>query len=196
MTAADAKLWVVGHLLFKLNHVGAATECINDADVFSVTKAGRSWEVEIKVDRQDLRREVAGMLRALGLEPKRQGCKVVKHSRYLDPSWMNWNSAYSPVPNLFYVAVVPDLVEEATHTIPEPYGVMEVREQWVEVVRRAKPLHRDSVHDRTVQRIMRRASLEHYFHRGGGFVNGSLVTADRQQEVFQEWRERERASMI
>lgn len=127
------------------------------ADVFGINE-GLSIEIEVKVDRYDLRREFSD-----------QG-KLVKHIRY----------QVTPIPNVFYLGVTPALAEEAIQLVQQhapKYGVVVVNDTQLgygrnsEVRRKAQKLHDKPPPFRLTHAAIQRMSSE-------------LVHLHQLQEVF------------
>lgn len=138
-------------------------------DVFGVSANGDTVEVEVKCDKQDLRKEVVSIdVRAFG------GSKPSKHNAYR--SKFLGVASYSPtayiaIPNRYYFAVPQELAGYAEQLIRDaeiPYGLMVIgqyypnpKNPWyLNTPIPAQKLHNDKITPKNMFKIMKRVSME------------------------------------
>ena len=152
------------------------------ADVFAVTKAMFTEEIEVKVDKGDLRRELEVVSWALGIGPEKAFApnKRIKHQRNMEAVGkrevqrnsfsMVWPK-FEDVPNRFYFAVTSELEDLGRRGVRDtPYGLIvltqteegppEKKRIRVEMVKSAENLHKNKTLPDSLVHHMRKVCLE------------------------------------
>lgn len=167
------------YLMFERNSVAVATEYGNAggiADLIAVNKNLYVTEYEIKVSKADLMGELNSIefffkhgQDMFGGEEWQKGIKKCnkysKHKLYLDgvesakPKWYNSDHIIH-VPNQFYFVVPEDLVQYCGILDKTPYGLMQVKYNSPEVLKRPKKLHTNKIDQQEIMDIAHRLSYE------------------------------------
>lgn len=161
MNAKQVKATVLWWFLYRFGYQAAVTEK-DGADVYGVTRAKYTHEVEVKVSKADLATETKCIDICLGLDKQTKYLpKFLKHQRYLGklgyetPTW--WH-----LPNYFSFAVPEDLVQFALDHIKDtPYGLFKIMpENYCERIKKAERLHDGKLDDKEMMSILRKVSTE------------------------------------
>jgi len=151
-----------------------ATECLN-ADVLVYTKNKQWHEIEIKNSKSDMWRGEA---------------RKLKHRTMRE----NPDQEYGWVPNKFYMAVPPNLVDEAKKWVEatnSKYGIIECKFRdgnWkyplhnidVMIIRPASALHRRETKQHVMDAIMKRVCSENINHMQRWFQHQESEHANKQ----------------
>lgn len=134
MNSKEAKLHFLTWLRYYKNCWAVFTEYVNNSDVFGVNKSGYKIEIEIKVNKSDLQKELK-CIRTVwdyhnsddppsDLVCGKHGYKCDKHNCYLF-----LDHEYVPRPKYFYLGVTKDLMDIAKKGIKDtPYGLLVITE--------------------------------------------------------------------
>lgn len=176
MTAKDIKRIILSELLYQ-GYLCGVTEGINSSDVLAVSRNKRfTTEFEIKVSRSDLLGEWKAIKAVFQRKNKQIGLlkdepmikcshtKYYKHKVYLDfegiaheRQWINFR------PNRFCFVVPPELCDLAKLVVENtPYGVktIELYPNGMKECIRAKHLHKDSIREVDMEKIISRLMVE------------------------------------
>lgn len=175
ITANEAKKALLHFFLYGHGRYLAMTE-YRFADVFALTRNWYGEEVEIKVDKWDLKKELDIVSWCMGLGPRRPGNfnKTWKHSKYLECAGHKlerdyYNGDNKDIPNRFYFAVVEELEGMAlAGTAHVPYGVIVMtrrgtgKDAWIDIriAKKAINLHGTKVEQETLMPVMRKVCTE------------------------------------
>lgn len=171
------KAKVVRWLLWHRGYQIAVTEGFNQSDVFAVKRTGYTTEIEIKLSRSDLRRELNSIKAVMeNLNPNDYNCKKYhKHKAYLKPDRdfadgkfkRDYRSYFDSIPNEF-VFLVPESMSgfAEVYLRNTPYGIWYFvlgESFWgdeIEVIKRPIKLHLDKIKLSDSLRLARKASTE------------------------------------
>lgn len=170
MTSQQMKLNVGQHFLYVGGYLGVFTE-VSGADLFCIRRTHFTVEVEIKVDRNDLLRELKAVQAIVNGDKMteenynlRKYGKYYKHEHYLKGT--KNRERYHKRPNDFYFAVPESLAELALEGVTgTPYGVMVISEDatWasgIDMPKKAKKIHLEKVSSFQIDKLLRKASTE------------------------------------
>lgn len=176
MTSQQIKLNLGEHFLYVGGYLGVFTE-VDRADLFCIRRTHFTVEVEIKVDRSDLVRELKAVQAIVSGDKitednynLRKYGKYYKHEHYLKGT--KNRERYHKRPNEFYFAVPVNLSALALAGVNDtPYGVIVIGEDatWasgIETQKRAKKIHFDKIGSDQMDRLLRKASTEVFNLRG------------------------------
>lgn len=187
MTSKEIKHKLLFDLLYRRGYHMAVTEktmFYGIADVFAMSKAEYTHELEIKTSRQDLKSEIDAIELVLsGKKQEKHLAKFHKHLAYLKLD--NRGSKYSlfdpeedtrpyilktfekpeveksRIPNKFSFAVTPDLKEYAKKSIEgTPYGLFVIHAHSIDLEVQAKHLHKEKISREEVMYLLRKVSIE------------------------------------
>lgn len=162
MKSQHAKKELLNFFLYEKKRTLCMTE-FKYADVFTLTASEYTEEIEIKVEKGDLKRELEVVSWATGMGPEKAFAwnKKHKHQRYMEAAGKRdvlrngYTMAYprfEDVPNRFYFAVTSELRELAERGVHDtPYGLIiltqteegppERKRVRVEIIKAATNLH-------------------------------------------------------
>lgn len=163
MKSEEAKVALLDWMLFRAGFTAGFTEFQN-ADVFGITKAGYTHEVEVKVSKSDLMSELKCVECILGrAKQEKYMNKQFKHKYYLtSPLEKIW----ATVPNKFSFAVPKELVLIACEYLAgTKYGVIELTGGVPETRKKSDWLHKEKPNEKLISALLRKASTEVYFTR-------------------------------
>ena len=170
LRAIDVKLEVLQEFLYGLGFLGVFLETINGADILGIKRSLYTTEVEVKVDKYDLIKEIKAIRNEITRSVSSN--KIYKHKRYLGKeTFTSWRGF---IPNEFYFAVPSSLRDVAIDGVRDtPYGVITVghylggyqgiHQLWgVNFDIRAKKIHKEKIDNNTMLSLMRKTSIENF----------------------------------
>lgn len=193
MTSKEMKAHLLFYMLYRLHFMAAVTEyggvgTDGIADLYGITSADLSHEIEVKVSKQDLAGELqaikyhvknriparsvhnTGMMSDIFgsrpdtekvVEPPPRGArKGTKHWWYLCETAQSGD--WRVKPNRFSFAVTPALKDFALAELKEtPYGLIVVKEAYdVVTVKKADYLHKEKVSDKVLRKVLHKSCTE------------------------------------
>ncbi len=196
ITAEQLKNTAISWMLYDRGFLGAVTESYNSSDVLGIRYTLYSVEIEVKIQRGDLRSELRTIeeIKDSIICPK--GNKSSKHVSYLRPKI----HPYSFIPNEFYFFGPEEILKGAGDILADtPYGLMVYlpdRKYWqekIKIIKRAKKLHMTKVTNYYLVPLLRKVSVENCVLRT------RTVEAEKREEIkskigtteliFPEWFE-------
>jgi hypothetical protein len=135
----------------------------SEADLITVQKSGYVNEIEIKLNKADLKRDFKKRKHkyfneAVSLKKQKGRCLT---SRYL-----------SHMPNYFWFAFPLSVLPVIDFEIPDYYGLITIREDdfqgWPNVYRRAKIMHKQKVSNKQIAQIARSLMFKMWNNTRGG----------------------------
>jgi len=163
MTEKVAKAKILWYLLYRFGSLAAVTE-MRYADVFAISRAGYTQEIEIKVSKSDLMSELKVIDMLLGLDTQKKYMpKFYKHDSYLRKEKTEQILLVERIPNKFSFGVPPSLVKVCSEHIKDtPYGLYKIYndQNYVEIIRKPDFLHKNKISEEIKNSLLRKVSTE------------------------------------
>lgn len=211
MTSIEIKQKLLWELLYKRGYHMAVTEksmIYGIADIFALTKAGFTHEIEIKVSRADLKSELDCVdLVCSGKKQEKPMSKFHKHLAYLKQDaraskYSLFDPAREPnprvvygfqsdiaiektdLPNKFSFAVPTELVEYAQEKLKDtPYGVFAISPAGtIFQVKEAKHIHKEKITQKEIMYLLRMQLQQEILNKK---VKINRLENELNQEKFQ-----------
>lgn len=184
ITAKELKPQIISELIYHKGYHCAFTEFnmhFGIADIFAMTKAEFTHEIEIKTERGDLKSELDCILLVMSNKDQKKWMnKLHKHYAYLSKIQVSKYSLFEPsidknyyrdvevdhIPNKFSFAVPGELLDYAKGVLKDtPYGLILVDRGFFKVVKTAGYLHKEKISERMRMYLLRKASMEVHIAR-------------------------------
>lgn len=181
MTSRELKAEVLFYMLYRLHFMAAVTEyggvgCEGIADLFGITGADLTHEIEVKVSKADLMGEIAAIKYHLQEKlpptmwggrpehrepPPKNIRKSTKHWWYLVKEGAGYED-WRRKPNRFSFAVPRELEEIAKQELKgTPYGLIVVGGAYVvSTEKKAEYLHKEKVNDAVLRKVLHKSCTE------------------------------------
>jgi len=169
MNSNRVKTYLFYYILWRWGYLGAATEGFNSSDVFAVRRNLYTVEFEIKLNRNDLKREVNIIKQIIKNKSifgiRGSNTKVTKHGTYLG-YWRFDRFIKEVIPNVFSFIVPRELEGIKEDLVNTPYGlyvVWETKNDWnIERIIKPKKLHKNKIRGEDLARFFRKLTTENY----------------------------------